>query len=363
MNKSSYKKTNTLSVLLSLFLLVTCAHATPSLQLCDNMTQMHAPTIIEGNPGELLLTFYAGTKVLNPDNKEVTDCNIWISRLSQDENSWSAPVVIASSQEIKAGTPVPCLDPVLCKTSTGKIHLFYKVGTSTENWTGYVKSSDDNGTTWSTPRCLAPYGVTGPHRCKPVELENGSLVFAATRGSWNFRASCSERTNANLTQWEVSNLICRENSHEIIQQPAIFRTGDTINMLFRVRGLKNIYTSRSTNFGETWENATPVYELAGSDSSLDVIQLHDEAETPLLAYNDIEGSKRYRLVLMKPENNNFNFVCTNWKQIKVIAESDNQDDVFCYPSMIQDSNGLVHLVYVKNYQEICYEIFDEEELI
>lgn len=356
MNKSSYKKTNTLSVLLSLFLLVTCAHATPSLQLCDNMTQMHAPTIIEGNPGELLLTFYAGTKVLNPDNKEVTDCNIWISRLSQDENSWSAPVVIASSQEIKAGTPVPCLDPVLCKTSTGKIHLFYKVGTSTENWTGYVKSSHDNGATWSTPRCLAPYGATGPHRCKPVELEDGSLIFAATRGSWNFRASCSERTNVDLTQWQISELICRQNLNEVIQQPAIFRTGGNLRMLFRVRNLANIYTSVLSNKDQKWTEPSPTM-LAGCDSSLDVVTLING--TTLLAYNDIEGSKRYRLVLMKSKDEE----TEEWEQIKVIAESDNQDDVFCYPSMIQDSNGLVHLVYVKNYQEICYEIFDEEELV
>ncbi len=181
MSKIVHIKTNIISIFLSFFLPASSVHATPgpSLQLGDNIIQMHAPTIVEGNPGELLLVVYAGEKVFNPDNKAITDCKIWLSRLNQKENSWSVSEVIASSQEIKRGTFVPCLDPVLCKTSIGIIHLFYKVGTSTENWTGYVKSSDDNGATWSEPRCLAPYGATGPHRCKPVELEDGSLVFAA----------------------------------------------------------------------------------------------------------------------------------------------------------------------------------------
>lgn len=233
MSKTVHTKTNTFSILLSFFLLTSSAYTAPgpSLQLGDNMAQMHAPIIVEGNPGELLLAFYAGEKVLNPDNKAITDCKIWLSRLNQKENSWRVPEIIASSQEIKPGVSVPCLDPVLCKTSTGKIHLFYKVGTSTENWTGYVKSSNDSGATWSAPRCLAPYGVTGPHRCKPVELEDGSLVFAATRGSWNFRASCAERSNADLSQWETSDLICRSNLNEVLQQPAIIRTNGNLRML------------------------------------------------------------------------------------------------------------------------------------
>lgn len=359
MNKNFDKKINIFSALLSILLIASSTQAAPgpSLQLCEHMTQMHAPTIVESNPGDLLLAFYAGEKVLNPGNKEITDCKIWLARLNQEEMSWSNPVVIASSQEVKPGSFVSCLDPVLCKTSTGKIHLFYKIGTSTENWTGYVKSSDDFGATWSEPRCLAPYGVTGPHRCKPVELEDGSLVFAASRGSWNFRAGCTERANADLTQWKTSNLICRSNSNEVLQQPAIFRIGDNLQMLFRVRNLANIYTSISYNNGKNWEQPYAVNELAGSDSSLDVLTLsHGKA---LLAYNDITGSKRYRLVLMQSKGDH----AEQWQQIKIIAESEDQNAIFCYPSIIKTADGLVHLVYVKNYQEICYESFDEEELI
>ncbi len=132
-------------------------------------------------------------------------------------------------------------------------------------------------------------------------------------------------------------------------------------MLFRLRNLKNIYTSESIDLGETWGDPRPVHELAGSDSSLDVVKLKKN-ETLILAYNDIEESKRYRFVLMKSEYPYGRYNYSKCERIKIIAESDNQDAVFCYPSIIQDSDGLVHLVYVKDYQEICYETFTEKEL-
>jgi|GEM_PF-7120379 len=368
MNKNLSKRLHTYFISLVIILMPLHTQATqgPSLQLCKNIGQMHAPSIVESKPGELLLAFYGGEKVLNPDNKEITDCKIWLAYFNQEEQSWSTPTLIASSQEVQQGNPVPCLDPVLCKSPTGTIYLFYKIGTSTENWTGYLKSSADNGATWSAPRCLASLGAVGPHKSKPLFYTHTDefmrkmnyLVCPSTKASWNFRAGYAELINYDLTYCCRSNLVeAPDDPHGILQQPVVFHTDSTLHMLFRVRNLPHIYRSMSYDGGRTWEKPEPVNELAGSDSSLDVIKLTNGKV--LLAYNDITGSKRYRLVFMLSEGK----LCAEWRQIKIIAQSRNQNASFCYPSIIQSSDGRVHLVYVKDYQEICYEIFTQEELI
>ena len=130
-------------------------------------------------------------------------------------------------------------------------------------------------------------------------------------------------------------------------------------MLFRVRNLEHIHKSTSINGGCSWSKAEPVDELAGSDSSLDAIRL--SSGEGLLVYNDITGSKRYRLVFMTM-NRRF-FSSDKWQLAKVIAESEDENDAFCYPSVIQSSDGMIRLVYVKNYQEICYEVIHPDELI
>lgn len=366
--KSSFlKKVKFMKTIAKLFiafiLLTRCYQATQAsiIPLIPELEQIHAPSLVETSPGSFLVAFYGGTKVLSPDNKQVTDCKIWLSYFNQTEESWSTPVIIASSEEIVQESSIPCLDPVLCKSPTGTIYLFYKIGTSTENWTGYVKSSDDHGITWSTPRCLAELRAIGPHRCKPIfynhdYLGESCLICPSTEASWNFRAGCVELIDKDFKRCKTSAPIqAPKNLAGMLQQPVIFHTGINLQMLFRVRNLPHIYRSTSSSGGITWRAPEPVNELAGSDSSLDAIRL--TSGKFLLAYNDITGSKRYRLVFMTQLSPN-----TKWQLAKVIAQSDDENDVFCYPSVIQSSDSMIRLVYVKNYQEICYEVIHPDEL-
>ncbi len=345
------KNNRILCALMLLFGLISSSHGA-FIPLINEIQQVHAPTIIEASPGNVLIAFYGGQKVNNPNNKGTNDCSIWLTSFCLQTGWWDSPLQVASGIEVFEKS-IACWDPVLCKLASGKIYLFYKIGTDTASWTGFVKSSDDNGLTWSKPQCLAQFDVTGPHKCKPV-ITQDALLCPASRASEGFRAGCVERATHDLEVWEVSNLITSDQEKAFLQQPTIFQTkNNTIHLIFRSRNLPCLYTSSYKNGGCTHPIET---NLAGSDSSLDTLTLDDGRV--LLAYNDIQGSGRHRLVLMQCQNNE----CTQWKQVKVIAESNDSSKIFCYPSMIQDSHGMIHLVYIQDYEKICYEIIDPSSL-
>lgn len=342
-------------ILLTLMLLfgVSSSSHGACIPLIEEIQQVHAPSIIEASPGNFLVAFYGGKKINNPDSKATNDCSIWLTNFSQQVGEWNTPQQVASGHEV-FGESVACWDPVLCKLPSGKIYLFYKIGTDTASWTGYEKSSDDNGFTWSKPSSLAQFGVTGPHKCKPI-VTHDALLCAASRASFGFRAGCVERATHDLNFWEVSNLITSDTKKTFLQQPTIFQDlKSNIHLIFRSRNLPCLYTSSYINGECTYPVAT---NLAGSDSSLDTLTLDDGRV--LLAYNDIQGSSRYRLVLMQRENSD----CTQWRQVRTIEESHDEKRVFCYPSMIQGLDGLIRLVYIQDYESIRYEIIDPANLI
>ena len=62
----------------------------------------------------------------------------------------------------------------------GPLMLFYKVGPSPSTWWGLLRTSDDDGQSWSEARRL-PDGFLGPVKNKPVELANGDARRHALR--------------------------------------------------------------------------------------------------------------------------------------------------------------------------------------
>ena len=61
----------------------------------------------------------------------------------------------------------------------GPLILFYKVGPSPSTWWGMVRTSSDNGRTWSAAGKL-PDGILGPIRAKPIELRPGILLAGSS---------------------------------------------------------------------------------------------------------------------------------------------------------------------------------------
>ena len=122
----------------------------------------HASTIVETRDG-LVAAWFGGTA------EGHSDVAIWVSR--KGGAKWSPPEQVADGAQ-PDGARQPCWNPVLFLPSEGPLLLFYKVGPSPRAWWGEVRTSVDNGRTWSAALKLPP-GILGPIRAKPVELPSG----------------------------------------------------------------------------------------------------------------------------------------------------------------------------------------------
>jgi len=129
----------------------------------------HASTIVETRDG-VLAAWFGGTAEGEPD------VGIWCARRS--ETGWSAPVEVATGAQ-PDGKRLPCWNPVLFRPSAGPLLLFYKVGPRPREWWGLLRTSLDEGRTWSGPIPLPP-GFLGPIRAKPVELASGELLLGSS---------------------------------------------------------------------------------------------------------------------------------------------------------------------------------------
>ncbi len=56
-----------------------------------------------------------------------------------------------------------------------KLFLFYKVGINPREWWGMMKSSTDDGKTWSAATRL-PNDILGPIKNKSIQLTNGDIL-------------------------------------------------------------------------------------------------------------------------------------------------------------------------------------------
>lgn len=132
--------------------------------------ECHGATIVELKNGDLVASFFGGTKERNPD------CCIWVCRKPKGATEWSAPYLAADGvfslddpQAVLAGitaesTPADagpvastfkgdksrarrkaCWNPVLFQIPGGDLILFYKIGLKVADWSGWLVRSKDGG--------------------------------------------------------------------------------------------------------------------------------------------------------------------------------------------------------------------------
>ena len=100
----------------------------------------------------------------------------------------------------------------------------------------------------------------------------------------------------------------------------------------------------STPFA-SW-SARPKLPIPNPDSSVAALRLQDGSL--LLAGNPLE-SGRYRLSLWRSTDQG-----RNWQEALVVENSVDKGDEFSYPTLLQDRQGMIHLVYTWKRQLISH---------
>jgi predicted neuraminidase len=301
----------------------------------------HATTIVE-TKGGLLAAWFGGTAEGQPD------VAIWTSRYNGGQ--WSAPSEVVNGTQ-PDGTRHPCWNPVLFQPKSGPILLFYKVGPSPQLWWGELKTSTDEGRTWSPARRL-PDGILGPIKNKPVQLASGDLLCPTSNetpekpSKWTAHF---ERSSDGGQTWTATKPLNDGLSISAIQPSILFLGGEKLLALGRTRQ-QRIFEVTSDDAGKTWSEMK-LGTLPNPNSGTDAVTLKDGRH--LLVYNHTPKGRSPLNVALSNHG-------TDWQAALVL---ENEPGEYSYPAIIQTADDLVHITYTWKRQKVRHVVVDPARLV
>lgn len=305
----------------------------------------HAATLVEFKPNQLMAAWFGGKY------EGAKDVGIYFSIYK--EKKWSVPQLIIPPLMTQKDT-LPCWNPVLFKSKSENLYLFYKVGKNPREWFGAMTVSKDEGKTWSNPKYL-PDGILGPIKNKPIEPISGEILCGSSTESvednkWNVHV---EKYTEATDSWEK---ITIENPQDfqIIQPTFLIHSPNRIQMLSRSKHNKLIATWSDDN-GNTWKKTDSI-AVVNSNSGIDAVTLSKKSF--LLVNNPLPQGKDWfngRNVLDVEYSNDG----IKWQKL---FDLENQTEgEFSYPAIIQSSDGKIHVLYTYNRKYIKHVAFELEK--
>lgn len=304
----------------------------------------HASTIAE-TPDGLVAAWFGGTRERNPD------VGIWVSR--HMDGKWSISKEVANG--IQNDTlRYPTWNPVLFQVPDGDLLLFYKVGPSPSTWWGMMMRSSDHGVTWSDPEKL-PDGIIGPVKNKPVLLEDGTLLSSTSTEGDGWRVHFEMTKDWGKT-WEKTDAINNPKVYNIIQPSILHHEDGRLQILCRSRN-SVLATAWSSDNGKTWSLVRDS-GLPNNNSGTDAVTLQDGRQ--LVVYNHVKTPIGAKKGHRTPLNVAVSKDGKHWEAALVLEDSEISQ--YSYPSVIQSSDGMVHIVYTWRRERIKHVEIDPSKL-
>lgn len=297
----------------------------------------HASSIVESEPGKFIAAWFGGTR------EGARDVKIWSSRY--DGSKWSAPEILG--EELGQ----PCWNPVLFRSKSKTLMLWYKAGPNPMSWTAYTRRSTDNGGAWSKPAQITA-GLLGPVRAKPIQKDDGTILAGASVESHRAWAAWLDRSTDDGKTWKRFGPIEVPGHPYGIIQPTLFETRDgVLTALCRSRGLGVICQAESKDGGENWGPARKT-GLPNPGSGIDVVKI--AGGDLILIYNHSKLA-RFPLNLARSTDDG-----KSWKIVKTL---ENQTGEYSYPAIVQGTDSLLHMTYTWNRTHIKYVRLDPKDLV
>jgi alpha-L-fucosidase len=299
----------------------------------------HASTITELPGGQLVASWFGGSRESAPD--------VCIYTSVFTKGKWSTPA-IAATGIVDDKTRYATWNPVLITTRAHKLLLFYKAGPNPREWWGLMKYSTDKGRTWSKEEKL-PEGILGPIKNKPVQLANGTILHPSSTESkdekqWHIHVELSDSNGHN---WRSIPINC--DTFGVIQPAALFHQGGRLQLLCRSRQNVIVQTFSDDN-GETWSPLSR-QTIMNPNSGIDAVTTKSGLQ--VLIYNPAkmgadwsDGRNELRVAVSKDGE--------NWADVYELEKQPKGE--FSYPAVIQTKDGLLHITYTYNRQNIKHVV-------
>ncbi|OOV18198.1 exo-alpha-sialidase [Flavobacterium sp. LM4] len=309
----------------------------------------HSVTIVEATNGDLVSAWFGGSHERHPD------VCIYSAIKPKGSDKWGEPIKVADGV-MKDGTRFPTWNPVLYQIPGGDLMLFYKIGPKPSEWWGIYRTSSDGGKTWSDKIDMPSKDFLGPIKNKPVLLSNGNLLLpSSTEGNgWHLRM---ESTPDFGKTWVMGDTISRgKQKINAIQPSILFHKDGSIQAIGRTKN-RAIFSTFSKDNGKTWSDLELI-GLPNNNSGTDAVTLKNGKH--LLVYNHVLPPGKEAKGPRTPLNLSISDDGINWKATLVLEDS--KISQYSYPSIIQSSDGMVHIVYTWRREKLKYVKIDPSKL-
>lgn len=331
----------------------------------------HAPTVIETKDHGILCAWFAGSFEGSGDISIVT------SKLDPEKQVWSIPKIVS------AGIDRSEQNPALFRAPNDELWLIYtsqlsrQAGKDNMQYTSIImaQKSVDEGLSWSEPEVLFEKMGTFSRQAIQV-LSNGRWIF----GTWLCEDLPEGLTN-DPTEFQISDdegqtwiAVRLPESNGRVHANVIEDQPGQLVCFMRSRFADKIYLSRSLDFGDTWTKPKPSI-LPNNNSSISAIKL--STGEIAVAYNDNAApNPQFGKVTWPGLRNPVAVSVTEdvgdtwpigryFEQAEGYFGSENKvcNSQYEYPTLYQDSQGLLHLVYAyKNRVCVKYVRFSVSDL-
>lgn len=302
-----------------------------------NYPSCHASFIIELPNHDLFVAWYAGSR------EGANDVAILASRRQAGKIEWTTPEVIADVKDRSEG------NPVLFNFPDGQLGMWYpvKYGQSWEDCEIKYQESNDNGKTW------APITVFRKEwgwfdRNHILIVKNGDYLFPLyDEEHW---ASVFMYSTDKGKTWQATPTLPSTPGN--IQPSVIQRKDGSLFCLMRTGGKNEetrvLWSAESRDNGRTWIKPE-LTSLKNPNAAAEMVRLNNGHV--ILAFNDSHWKRTpLTLALSLDEGKTWAFR----------RNLETEDGEFSYPSIIQTSDGLIHVSYTYRRTQIKHVEVDEE---
>jgi alpha-L-rhamnosidase len=260
----------------------------------------------------------------------------------------------------------------------GELWLFFKIGSSVSDWTGWLAKSKDGGKTWSDKEPLGydaeGRAYLGPIKNKPELIGNRLLCPSSTEDNgWRFHMEILDLSDG---LWKTDKPVSELNwkyipveSTEAVKtddnerhpidciQPSILKLKDgRLQVLMRTHNAR-LATSFSSDGGNTWTPVT-LSEVENNQSGTDAVTLADGRH--VLIYNNFETLPLTKKGVRTPCSIALSDDGTHWHHVLTLEDS--PIDQYSYPAIIQGRDGTLHCIYTWRRQRVAYKQIDLRQL-
>ena len=296
----------------------------------------HVSSICELPGGKMAAVWYAGSR------EGARDVALYVSsRDSGLTNTWTTPAS-AGTHEAAGDETFRYVkkvgNAILFAGTNGHLHMLY-VTTGFGGWSCSqlnLKSSSDGGATWSRSRKLGLtpfFNISELVKNAPVPTADGGFVVPIYH---EVLGKFSELLWLRPGKDGFDVIKTRAFGGRTAFQPALIALNETnALMLNRTAGTaKKIHATRTSDAGRTW-SALETIDLPNSNSGLDAIRLSDGRL--LLAFNDTDSDRDNLRLAISADGG------VTWKRAATLVAETGEE--FSYPTVLQTSDGMIHVTY------------------